>query len=61
MPILRYIFLLALVIFAGGGTIWVAYAAASAGQLNGRVLMALLPLVMLASLGVRALTGQKKE
>ncbi|MEJ1992499.1 MAG: hypothetical protein P8X50_12600 [Maritimibacter sp.] len=59
MPILRYIFLISLVILAGGGTIWVAYAAAMAGQLSAQVLMTVMPLAMVAALALRSLTGRK--
>ena len=59
MPIARYLFLLFLVILAGGATVWVGWAAARAGQLNGQVLMAMMPLVMLAALAWRALTGKR--
>jgi hypothetical protein len=61
MPIIRYVFLLALVILAGGGTVWVAYAATASGQLNGQAFMALMPLVMLATIAVRALGQRPKE
>ncbi len=60
MPVFRYVFLLALVILAGGGTIWVAYAAATSGQLNSQTLMALMPLLMLATIAARAL-GQRPK
>ena len=59
MPIARYLFLLFLVILAGGATVWVGWAAARAGQLNGQVLMAMMPLVMVAALAWRALTGKR--
>ena len=59
MPIARYLFLLFLVILAGGATVWVGWAAARAGQLDGQVLMAMMPLVMLAALAWRALTGKR--
>jgi len=59
MPTARFLFLLLLVIAAGGATIWVGWAATSAGQLDGRVMMAMLPLVMLLSIAWRALTGKR--
>lgn len=59
MPIARYVFLLLLVILAGGATVWVGWAAAAAGKLDGQVLMAMMPLVMLAALAWRALTGKR--
>ncbi|MDQ2088454.1 hypothetical protein [Marimonas arenosa] len=52
---LRYLTLLSLVIAAAGATIWVVVLAARAGQLNGATLGTLLPLVLLASLALRAL------
>ncbi len=51
----KYVFLLALVIGAAGLSIWVAWLAARAGALDGDVLRALVPLVILASLALRAL------
>ncbi len=57
----RFIFLLVLVIGSAGLTIWIAWMAFAAGQLNGGTLGALLPLVMLASVGLRALVGARKE
>jgi|GEM_PF-1806816 len=59
MPTARYLFLLLLVIAAGGATVWVGWAAARAGQLDGQVMMAVLPLVMLAGIAWRALTGNR--
>lgn len=61
MSKLRYFFLLALVITAGGLTVLVAGLAASSGNLNGQTAMALLPLVMLVSIAVRALNPDKKD
>ncbi|MEZ5723144.1 MAG: hypothetical protein R3D59_17420 [Paracoccaceae bacterium] len=58
MPTARYLLLLFLVIAAGGATVWVGWAAARAGQLDGQVLMAMMPLVMLAAIAWRALTGR---
>ncbi|TQV69324.1 hypothetical protein [Aliiroseovarius halocynthiae] len=57
----RFIFLITMVILAGGLTVAVAGWAASAGQLNGQVAMALLPLVMLASIAWRALTAERDK
>ena len=59
MPTARFVFLLLLVIAAGGATVWVGWAAAEAGKLDGQVMMALLPLVMLLSIAFRALTGNR--
>lgn len=59
MPTARYLFLLLLVIAAGGATVWVGWAAVRAGQLDGQVMMAVLPLVMLAGIAWRALTGNR--
>ena len=59
MPHARFLFLLILVIAAGGATVWIGWAAARAGQLDGQVLMAMLPLVMLLSIALRALTGKR--
>ncbi len=59
MPAARFIFLLALVLAAGGATVWIGWAAARAGQLDGQVLMTMLPLVMLLSIALRALTGNR--
>jgi len=59
MPRARFLFLLILVIAAGGATVWIGWAAARAGQLDGQVLMAMLPLVMLLSIALRALTGKR--
>ncbi|MCK8483967.1 hypothetical protein MUY21_07960 [Aliiroseovarius sp. S2029] len=55
----RFILLITLVILSGGLTIFVAGLAMASGKLDGRVAMALLPLLMLASIGVRALSGRK--
>ena len=51
----KFIFLLALVIGAAGASIWVAVLAAEAGALDGNVARALLPLLLLAGVAVRAL------
>ena len=59
MPTARYLFLLLLVIAAGGATVWVGWTAARAGQLDGQVMMAVLPLVMLVGIAWRALTGNR--
>lgn len=56
----RFILLIALVILSGGLTVIVGGMAAASGKLDGQVAMALLPLVMLASIGVRALSGRKE-
>lgn len=55
----RFLLLLFLVIAAGGATVWVGWAAARAGQLNGQTMMAMLPLVMLVGIAWRALTGNR--
>lgn len=57
----RFIFLITMVILAGGLTVLVAGWAAAAGQLNGQVAMALLPLVMLASIAWRALSAGRGD
>ncbi len=57
----RFIFLITMVIAAGGLTVLVAGWAAAAGQLNGQVAMALLPLVMLASIAWRALSAGRDD
>lgn len=51
----RLVFLWAMVIGAAGLTVWVGVLAAETGHLTSQVLMALLPLVMLISLGLRAI------
>ncbi|NRP11799.1 hypothetical protein XMM379_002807 [Aliiroseovarius sp. xm-m-379] len=61
MSKLRYLFLLALVISAGGLTVLVAGLAASSGKLDGQTAMAVLPLIMLASIAFRALNPDKKD
>lgn len=57
----RFFFLIALVILSAGLTILVAAMAMASGKLDGQVAMALLPLLMLASIAVRALSGRPKE
>lgn len=57
----RFIFLITLVILAGGLTVLVAGWAAASGQLNGQLAMALLPLVMLASIAWRALSARQDD
>ncbi len=59
MPPVRFLLLLLLVIAAAGATVWVGWMAAQAGKLDGQVMMALLPLVMLLSIALRALTGKR--
>ncbi len=59
MPPVRFLLLLFLVIAAGGATVWVAWAAAQAGRLDGQTMMAMMPLVMLAAIAWRGLTGNK--
>ncbi|WP_424943002.1 hypothetical protein [Aliiroseovarius crassostreae] len=61
MSKLRYVFLLALVISAGGLTILVAGMAASSGNLNGQTAMALMPLLLLVTVAWRALNPDKKD
>ena len=58
---LRHIILLSLVIGAAGLTIWVVVLAARADQLNGTTLSTLLPLVLLASLALRALRRTPRD
>ena len=55
----RYIFMLVLLIACIGLGLWLLAAAALAGKLTGQVFFALLPLVMLGSIAVRALTGNR--
>ncbi|MCK0143514.1 hypothetical protein [Aliiroseovarius sp. F20344] len=57
----RFIFLIALVILSAGLTVLVAGWAAASGKLDGQVAMALLPLVMLASIAWRALSGRTEK
>lgn len=54
----RFFFLIALVILSAGLTILVGSLAVTSGKLDGQVAMAVLPLVMLASIGIRALSGR---
>ncbi|MCI2398202.1 hypothetical protein [Aliiroseovarius subalbicans] len=54
----RFVFLIMLVILCAALTVWVGAMAASSGNLNGQTAMALLPLVMLASIALRALTNR---
>ncbi len=61
MSKMRFIFLISMVILAGGLTVLVAGWAATAGQLNGQLAMALLPLVMLASIAWRALSAGRDD
>lgn len=51
----KFVFLLALVIGAAGLSIWVAVLAAEAGALDAKVASALLPLLLLAGVALRAL------
>lgn len=53
----RFFLLIALVITSGGLTVLVGSLALTHGKLDGQVAMALLPLVMLASIALRGLTG----
>ncbi len=55
----RFILLIALVILSGGLTIFVASLAMATGKLDGQVAMAVMPLVILASIALRALSGRK--
>ena len=57
----KFAFLLALVIGAAGLSIWVVYLAMRADALDGSVLRALLPLVILAIVGLRALRKGSSE
>ncbi|MCK8462389.1 hypothetical protein MUY35_00820 [Aliiroseovarius sp. S1339] len=57
----RFFFLITLVILAGGLTVLIASLAVASGKLDGQVAMALLPLVMLASIGIRALSGRNGQ
>lgn len=54
----RFFFLIALVILSGGLTILVGSLAVTSGKLDGQVAMAVLPLALLASIGIRALSGR---
>ncbi|WP_181363707.1 hypothetical protein [Aliiroseovarius pelagivivens] len=58
---MRFFFLISMVILAGGLTVGVAGWAATSGQLNGQLAMALLPLVMLASIAWRALSAGRDD
>ena len=51
----KFIFLLALVIATSGLSIWVTYLAIRADALDGTILRALVPLLILASVAIRAL------
>lgn len=57
----RYVFLLLVVIGAAGLTLWVAWLAFGAGRLDGATAGALLPLILLATIALRALTGARGE
>ncbi|UWQ15696.1 hypothetical protein K3556_07455 [Aliiroseovarius sp. M344] len=57
----RFFFLITLVIVCGGLTVLVAGLAVNSGKLDGQVAMALLPLVMLASIAIRALSGRNEQ
>ena len=59
MPPVRSLLLILLVIAAGGATVWVGWMAAEAGRLDRQVIMAMVPLVMLLSVALRALTGNR--
>lgn len=61
MSTTRFILLITLVIASAGLTIWIGAAAAMAGKLNGQVAMALLPLLMLASIAWRGLADRNKD
>ncbi|MCI2393137.1 hypothetical protein [Aliiroseovarius sediminis] len=57
----RFFLLITLVILSGGLTVLVGSLAAASGKFDGQVAMALLPLVMLASIGIRGLSrGDEK-
>ena len=56
----KFVFLIALVILSAGLTILVASMAAASGKFDGQVAMALLPLVMLASIAIRTLSGRNE-
>ncbi|WP_371168780.1 hypothetical protein [Aliiroseovarius sp. 2305UL8-7] len=57
----KFVLLITLVILAGGLTVLVAGLAAVSGKLDGQVAMAILPLVMLASIAIRGLTGKNDQ
>jgi len=54
----RFAFLIVVVIACAGLTVWVASLAALSGKLNGQILMALMPLAMLAAIAIRALSAR---
>jgi hypothetical protein len=57
----RFITLITLVIFAAGFTVWVAYKAAGAGQLNGTLILTLTPLLLLGSIALRGLFQDRNK
>ncbi len=61
MSPIKFIFLLALVIFSAGISLWVAYLALEAGSFDGAVWRALLPLLLLGSLALRLLLKGRSE
>ena len=56
---MRFLLLITLVILCAAGTVWVGAMAAQAGRLDGKVFMALMPLVMLGTLAWRRLRGDQ--
>lgn len=57
----RLLFLWALVIGAGAATVWVGVMAAETGHLDGQVLMALMPLVLLISIAWRGIAASRRR
>lgn len=61
MPHAKFVFLLVLVIGSAGLSIWIGYLAFAAGALDGTVWRALVPLLLLASIGLRLLLNARSE
>ncbi|MHA6267935.1 hypothetical protein ACXYMP_13800 [Aliiroseovarius sp. CAU 1755] len=61
MSTTRFILLVTLVILSGGLTVLVAGMASASGKLDGQIAMAVLPLVMLASIAWRALSSRPPQ
>ncbi len=61
MSRIRFIFLLSLVIGSAGVSIWVVFLAIQSNAVDGSLFRPLVPLALLASLGVRLLMNRHKE
>ncbi|WP_421704495.1 hypothetical protein [Aliiroseovarius sp.] len=57
----RFFLLIALVIACAGLTVWIGSMAAMAGKLDGQVAMALMPLLLLASIAWRGISERNKD